>query len=91
MSTAAVLVLVGAVASRGCGGGDGPPSSYRTQGAPFAAGNVEGVLVFSTAAQERIASFVRAEPDGCDVPVEPPVPVVWIDGLEQLPSDYVLE
>lgn len=78
MSTAAVLVLVGVIASRGCGGD--APEGYRTQGAPFASGNVEGVLVFSTAAQGRIASFVRTEPDGCDVPMEPPVSVVWIEG-----------
>lgn len=78
MSAAAALVLGGVVVTRDCGGG--LPSSYRTQGAPFASGSVEGVLVLSTAAQTRVASSVRVEPDGCDEPTAAPVSVVWIDG-----------
>ena len=79
MSIAAALVLGAVVVSRGCGG-IGIPPGYRTQGAPFASGSVEGVLVFSTAAQARVAAYVRPEPDGCDEHVRPPVSVVWIDG-----------
>lgn len=81
MSVAAALVLGVVVVSRGCGGaGAGMPSAYRTQGAPFASGSVEGVLVFSTSAQARIAAVVRTEPDGCDDAVPSPASVVWIDG-----------
>lgn len=79
MSAAAIGVLAVALSAKWSRGPRSVPD-YRTEGAPFASGIVEGVLVFSTAAQARVASTVIAEPDGCDVPA-PAIPaVVWIDG-----------
>lgn len=78
MSTAALLILGGTVLSRGCDGGVQP--DYRTKSGPFDAGDVEGRLVLSTAAEARMSSWVRPEPDGCDDPVRGPVAAVWLEG-----------